>query len=87
MPASFNWNAPAGRLNDVKIDGTGDLLRAYKNKNREAHQLPPGLQLQSAALADQKTEIVPQQETAAVRIVPSTSGTVAWKIAFSSQNP
>lgn len=45
--------------------------------------LPDGYRLQSAEADGADVEIVNRKETAAVRIVPSATKTVAWKITFS----
>jgi len=45
--------------------------------------LPAGFKLKAAAVAGEKAEIASQQETATVRIVPSATKTVEWKMTFS----
>jgi len=44
--------------------------------------LPAGFKLKAAAVVGEKVEIANQQETAAVRIVPSATKTVAWEMSF-----
>jgi len=45
--------------------------------------VPEGFELTSAEFSGEKAEIANQQETATVRIVPSTTRTVDWKLTFS----
>jgi hypothetical protein len=45
--------------------------------------LPAGFKLKAAAVAGEKAEIASQQETATVRIVPTATRTVEWKMTFS----
>ncbi len=49
--------------------------------------LPQGFKLKGAVVSGEKAEIAQQQETATVRIVPSTTKTVEWKMMFTLQNP
>ena len=44
--------------------------------------LPPGFRLRSADVSGEKAEIANARETATVRIVPSATKTVEWKMAF-----
>jgi hypothetical protein len=44
--------------------------------------LPQGFRLESAEVGGEKAEVGNQQETATVRIVPSATKTVEWKLAF-----
>jgi hypothetical protein len=44
--------------------------------------LPQGFKLQAAQVAGEKAETASQQETATVRVVPSATRTVEWKIKF-----
>ena len=44
--------------------------------------LPAGFRLQGAGISGEKVEVTSQTETATVRIVPSTTKTVEWKMTF-----
>jgi hypothetical protein len=44
--------------------------------------LPQGFRLKGAEVSGEKAEVANQQETATVRIVPSVTKTVEWKLAF-----
>ncbi len=44
--------------------------------------LPPGFRLKSAEVSGEKAETANQQETATVRIVPSATKTVEWRMVF-----
>ena len=44
--------------------------------------LPDGFKLKSAEVSGEKAEIAEPAETATVRIVPSATKTVEWKIMF-----
>ena len=44
--------------------------------------LPEGFRLESAAVGGEKVEIADQTETATIRIVPSATKTLEWKMTF-----
>ncbi|MHC4740939.1 MAG: M60 family metallopeptidase [Planctomycetota bacterium] len=49
--------------------------------------LPEGFRVVSAEIVGEKAEIMNRKPTATVRIVPSATGTVEWKIAFAKSIP
>ena len=44
--------------------------------------LPQGFRLQAVEVGSEKAEFANQQETATVRVVPSSTRTVEWKLKF-----
>jgi len=73
--SGVKWDANAGTLSGTSAVVVGDpyVLTVY---------LPGGSRLASARAAGEKAEIANQRETATVRIVPSTTGRIPWKMNF-----
>jgi len=73
--SDVKWDAPAKTLSGRSAVVVGDpyVLTVH---------LPAGFQLETAAVGGQPAEIASQGETATLRTVPSTTGTVEWKMMF-----
>ncbi|NQU20117.1 MAG: alpha-galactosidase [Candidatus Nealsonbacteria bacterium] len=73
--SDVKWEANAGTLSGTSAVVVGDpyVLTVY---------LPEGFRLASAQAVGEKAEIANQTETATVRIVPSKTGNIPWKMKF-----
>ena len=73
--SDVQWDADAKTLSGTSAVVVGDpyVLTVH---------LPEGFRLASAEVGSEKVEIANQEQTAAVRIVPSKTGSVSWKMNF-----
>jgi hypothetical protein len=69
------WDADANELSGKSAVVVGDPYV------RTVH-LPEGFRLESAAVGDEKVHFANQKETATVRIVPSATKALEWKVTF-----
>ena len=74
------WRAGSSTLSGKSVVVAGDpyVLTVH---------LPEGFKLTSATITGEKTETASQPETASVRIVPTATKTVEWKMIFAPASP